>query len=193
VSDMLLSPFSNSDIRDWPSEHYAALIDLLLARWQGCGRLRVIGTRGQALRACEIVRGFSAERVVNECGRLNWPQAVAAIKSAACVIGNNSGIAHLAGFYGVPTVCVFGGSHQRLEWRPLGFSVALVSRSIGCSPCHRDHNSGSPFGKACLREITPESVAEAVFMIMARVDGMWSRDAGSTLAASALTMQRVNR
>lgn len=172
MSDMLLSPFSNSDIRDWPSEHYASLIALLLERWHGGGRLRVIGTRGQALRACEIVRRFSAERVINECGRLSWPHAVAEIKSAACVIGNNSGIAHLAGFYGTPTVCVFGGSHQRHEWRPLGASVALVSRSIGCSPCGLDHGSGSPFGKACLHEIAPESVADAVFMIMARVTAM---------------------
>ena len=175
MSTIIVAPFSNSDIRDWPIEHYAGLIRILLERWTGTGLIRVIGTKSQELRACEIVRSFSAARVVNECGRVTWSQVMSQLKSAACVIGNNSGVAHLSGFYGVPTVCVFSGSHQRLEWRPLGFNVAVVSRSIGCSPCQLDHGQTSRFAKACLREITPEVVADAVFTIMARVAALRDR------------------
>jgi ADP-heptose:LPS heptosyltransferase len=172
VSAIVVAPFSNSDIRDWPTGHWAALIGLLLERWTEGGTIRVIGTRNQMLRAAEVVRAFDATRVVNMCGHMAWDAVLAQLRAAACVIGNNSGVAHLAGFYGVPTVCVFGGSHQRMEWRPLGFNVVTVSRVIGCSPCQLDHGQVSPYAKACLREIAPETVADAAFRIMERVKAM---------------------
>jgi ADP-heptose:LPS heptosyltransferase len=169
MNDIVIAPFSNSDIRDWPLAHFSRLIGILLDRWDGPGPIRVIGTRNQVLRACEIVRPFGADSVANDCGRLTWPEVMRLLRSAACVVGNNSGVAHLAGFYGAPTVCVFGGSHQRVEWRPLGPNVTVVSRRISCSPCQRDHGQTSPFAKACLREIAPETVAEAVFATISRV------------------------
>jgi ADP-heptose:LPS heptosyltransferase len=169
VSGILVAPFSNSDIRDWPVGHYTKLIGLLNERLPADEEIRIIGTPGQRIRAGEIVRPYPYPRVANTCGRVPWPDLVGQLRTARCVIGNNSGIAHLSGRLGTPTVCVFGGSHQRLEWRPLGFNVALISRAIGCSPCQLDHGAKSPYGKACLREIEPEVVADAVFMIMRRV------------------------
>ena len=169
MSEVVISPFSNSDIRDWPIGHYADLVGLLLAGDPAI-RVRIIGTPSQKLRAHEIVRTHPVGRVANDCGRLSWPEVLDLIKVSACVISNNSGVGHLAGHLGAPTVCIFGGSHQRHEWRPLGASVVLVSRVIGCSPCQLDHVSGSPYGKACLREIAPETVADAAFRVMSRAD-----------------------
>ena len=164
VSSIVIAPFSNSDIRDWPAEHFTSLIGYLVTRWTGL--VRVIGTSSQRLRANEIVRDFDPLRVVNECGRLPWAEVVRELRAATCVIGNNSGIAHLAGSYGVPTVCVFGGSHQRLEWRPMGAKLVLISRSIGCSPCGLDHGGSCPYNKACLNQIEPATVADVVLELI---------------------------
>ena len=169
MKTILVAPFSNSDIRDWPVGHFADLAGLLLEDLAKEDRITVVGTKPQRLRANEIVRRYDPRRVVNACGWHTWPQLVEEIKTASCVVGNNSGVAHLSGFHGVPTVCVFGGSHQRLEWRPQGFSVSVISRSIGCSPCQRDHNQDSPYAKACLRHIEPRLVAATVFKTMERV------------------------
>lgn len=162
MRDVIISPFSNSDIRDWPVERFAQLVGELGRRWNGDGKVRVIGTPSQAIRARDIVRYADPQRVVNDCGRLPWEQVVGAIRRAGCVVGNNSGIAHLSAAMGVQTVCVFGGSHQRLEWRPTGAHVTLISRSIGCSPCHLDHRMICPYDKACLRDIEATDVADAV-------------------------------
>jgi ADP-heptose:LPS heptosyltransferase len=182
MSDILIAPFSNSAIRDWPIGHYARLVALLLEGDTNASGIRIIGTRNQRQRAFEIVRSFDATKVINECGRMTWTDVSAALRRAACVIGNNSGVAHLAGFYGVPTVCVFGGSHQRLEWRPLGFNVTVLTRVIGCSPCQLDHGQVSPYGKACLREIEPETVAAAAFSTMKKVRAL--REQGAHLDRS---------
>lgn len=176
MSTIVIAPYSNSAIRDWPSAHFSALIGLLLDGWQDrAGLIRVIGTASQRLRANAIVRPHPADRVRNDCGRIAWPDVVGELRRAACVIGNNSGIAHLAGSFGVPTVCIFGGSHSRLEWRPLGFDVTLLSRSIGCSPCHLDHGARCGHGLACLVEISPGEVAGAVFAAIGADGGAGDR------------------
>lgn len=162
----MIAPFSNSAIRDWPVGHYAALVGLLLDELGGEARVRVIGAPGHRVRACDIVRAYSSARVSNDCGRIAWPDLLAALGSARCVIGNNSGITHLSGAYGSPTVCIFGGSHQRREWRPRGGSVVLLTRAIGCSPCQLDHGEASLYNKACLRQIDPRSVFDAAVAIM---------------------------
>ena len=176
MNDIIVAPFSNSAIRDWPPGHVAALIGLLLAERAIDARVRIIGAPSQRLGACEIVRFHPADRVMNDCGRMNWPDVLMALRDAACVVGNNSGIAHAAGAYGTPTVCIFGGSHQRSEWRPRGQHVVVVSRAIGCSPCHLDHGHLSPFNKACLREIAPATVRDAMMAIMNRAGTMLPRD-----------------
>ncbi len=166
---IVIAPFSNSDIRDWPAPHYRALIARLVADRDGL--VHVVGEPGQAIRAREIVRPFDSARVINDCGRSVWGDVVNLIQSAACVIGNNSGIAHLAVFEGVPTVCVFGGAHQRLEWRPIGSHAVTLSRAIACSPCHFHHAAHCPYGLACLEQITPDAVFETVSRLVDRVPG----------------------
>lgn len=179
MADIIIAPFSNSDIRDWQAEHYRDLIRLLLEAPAIAGAVRIIGTRSQCIRAAEIVRPFQSERVINDCGRLSWGEVETLLRTADCVIGNNSGIAHLAAHLGVPTVCVFSGAHQRTEWRPLGFNVALVSRAVGCAPCMLHREADCPYGKSCLDLITPEIVRQAVFVVMDRVKGM-NRRLGET-------------
>ncbi len=168
MNEVLLAPFSNSDTRDWPLEHWRALVGLLLPRLPADWAVRVLGAPSQRLRAHEVVRPHPGARVTNECGRLSWSQVTTRLGAAACVIGNNSGIGHLAGRLGAPTVCVFGGSHAREEWRPLGPNVVVVSRAIGCSPCLRDHQTGSLYRKACLYDIAPDVVADAALLAMTR-------------------------
>lgn len=168
MSGIVIAPFSNSGIRNWPGGHFAALVSLLLDGPAGDRPIHVVGMTSQKLQACEIVRAFPADRVFNQCGRQNWTEMVAMLKSARCIVANNSGVGHLGGFFGVPTVSVFAGTHSRHEWRALGSSVTIVSRAIGCSPCQLDHGQISPYDKACLRQIEPAIVADAILQAMAR-------------------------
>ena len=177
MTEVLVAPFSNSAVRDWPVAHYTSLVGLLLDGLGGDARVRVIGAPGQRLRACAIVRPYPSERVSNDCGRIAWPALLNRLGTALCVIGNNSGITHVSSSRGTPTVCVFGGSHERREWRPRGGNVVLLTRAIGCSPCQLDHGDTSPYNKACLRQIEPVAVFGAVLRAIdraratARVEG----------------------
>jgi ADP-heptose:LPS heptosyltransferase len=164
---IVVVPFSNNLIRDWPVGHFARLVDLLLTQLPEDIRIDVVGTRGQRSAANAIVREHAPARVRNLCGHLAWEEVVAQVRAAACLIGNNSGLAHLAALARVPTVCVFGGSHQRTEWGPLGPTSIILSRQIGCSPCQFNHIWECGYGVACLRDIAPEEVADAVLAALA--------------------------
>lgn len=166
MRDIVIAPVSHNRLRDWPAGHYAQLIGLLLDRIDASDRISVVGTRGQRLASDAIVRTHPVTRVANLCGTMPWPEVLALIGRARCVIGNNSGITHVSRQQGVPTVCIFGGSHQRTEWGPLGSSAMILSRATACSPCHLNHVWECPYGVACLADIAPEEVARAVLAAM---------------------------
>lgn len=169
MNHIVVAPFSNSDIRDWPAAHFRTLIGRLVAERDET--IHVVGAPEQAIRAREIVQPFDARRVINDCGRTSWSATLDLIRSAACVVGNNSGIVHLAAFEGVPTLCVFSGSHQRLEWRPIGEQVITLSRAIACSPCHFHYAADCPYGLACLDQITPDIVFESMARLIDHAPG----------------------
>ena len=176
MNHVVVAPFSNSDIRDWPAGHYRALIARMVREWDGT--IHVIGAPEQAIRAREVLRTFDSSRVISDCGRGSWDAALDRVRSAVCVIGNNSGIAHLAAFEGVPTICIFGGAHQRLEWQPVGRSVVTLSRAIACSPCHFHHAPHCPHGLACLDQISPDSVFETFMRLADRAGAERFADVG---------------
>jgi len=178
---IVIAPFSNSGIRDWPGRHYTALIRLLIDGPLGHLPVTVIGMRSHVLRSREIVRALPSDQVVDLCGDLSWSEMVGMLRTAQCIVANNSGVAHLGGHFGVPTISIFAGTHQRREWRALGSDVVVISRAIGCAPCQLDHGQTSPYDKACLREIAPEAVADAVLKAVRR----------KTLMASPATPQRI--
>lgn len=165
MNPIVVAPFANSDIRDWPLDHFQVLIGKLIeARRE---TVHVVGAPGQAIRARDLVRRFDPARVVDDCGRLEWTALNAMVRGAACVIGNNSGIAHLAALAGVPTICIFGGAHQRGEWRPLGANVVTLTRSLACSPCGFHDAAACPFGVACLDQISHETVSDVAVRLLA--------------------------
>ena len=166
MSEILIAPLSHNPLRDWPAAHYASLIGLLLDRIPHPVEITVIGTANQRHILNEIVRHYPADRVFNACG-LPWGEVVDRIRYAGLVIGNNSGVAHLGGLFGVPTICIFGGSHQRTEWAPLRSNVTVLSREIGCSPCQFHDPQDCRYGIACLGEILPQTVAEATLAALA--------------------------
>lgn len=157
---VIMAPFSNNDLRDWPLKHYARLIALLTSR--GDITVEVIGTAAQRERAAVLVLPDAGDRVVNSCGRIAWSDCAQLCQAGDCVVGNNSGVAHLAARAGATVVCVFGGAHDRSEWAPVGPSVTVISRAVACSPCHLSRAVDCSHALGCLAGILPEEVAHVV-------------------------------
>lgn len=154
---IVVAPFSNEQLRDWPGGHYAELLDHCVRNLDST--IKVIGTIHQRPMANLIVRNLPADRVENLCGLLPWARVSDLLAGAQVVVGNNSGIPHTAARLGVPTVCIFGGTHAESEWMPRGAHVFLITKHTVCSPCSRQ---SCVYGKRCLHEIPPLAVFDLV-------------------------------
>jgi heptosyltransferase-2 len=97
------------------------------------------------------------------------PRHLAALlEHAAVVIGNDSGVLHLAAAVERPIVAIFGPTNDR-AWGPYPPNVArhqVVAETLACRPCiHRGFSFGTPQGcpaRTCLHLIQPEAVLQAI-------------------------------
>ena len=165
---IILSPFANERVREWPLAHFRRLIELILRH----DRLPVlvVGTRAQRVRANALVRGFSASSVTNACGTMSWDEVRSAVGAAPYVVANNSGIAHLAAALGRWTLCLFASSHADIEWMARGPRAIIISLALPCAPCDIGGNP-CPNGVACMAELKPDEAYSRFCDIRARLAG----------------------
>jgi hypothetical protein len=157
VPPVVISPFANERVREWPIAHYRRFIERVLCEHRV--PVAIVGTRAQRVRADELVRGFSYPEVVNTAGRLSWRQLVRLIDAAPYVVANNSGIAHLAAVRGCWTLCLFSGSHSWVEWMPRGPRVVVITRVTSCAPCALG-GGRCPHRTACMTDLAPDAAFE---------------------------------
>jgi ADP-heptose:LPS heptosyltransferase len=75
--------------------------------------------------------------VINLTGRTSLQQALSIVLNAASVIGNESGLAHIAWLSGIPTALFLGGGHWG-RFLPLDTSAAnpfIISKPMDCFCC----------------------------------------------------------
>lgn len=165
VRRIVIAPISNSRLRDWGAENYAALADRLIEA-QDCAVALVGAPAQRELLVAIAARCRNPGRIVNLAGQTDWAQTAALIRKADLVICNNSGIGHLAAACGTPTLAIYSGSHQPQEWGPRGARVRALMGVVPCSPCGHDKLEECTNDHLCMRLITPDAVAaEAVSML----------------------------
>jgi ADP-heptose:LPS heptosyltransferase len=135
--------------KDWPGEHWEALLDRLLTR----------GTVIEAGAACrEDRRPRSEPHYVDLVGRTSLPRFMAAIAAADIQVAPITGSVHIAAAAGTPTVVIYGG-YEHPDATAYPGNINLYS-PVECAPCWL--HTPCPHGKKCLHQITPGRVEAAV-------------------------------
>ncbi len=118
----LMHPAAAFDSKTWAAENFARVADHLAARG-----LRVVAVASPEESGVieEVRRLARGERCVGFTD-LRLPEVAALAARAALFVGNDSGVAHVAAAFAVPTVVVFGSSNVA-HWRPWT-TVALGGR-----------------------------------------------------------------
>ena len=148
--------------RRWFPERFAAVADELAER-HGLGVV-VVGTADERALAAEVI-GHMRRPAANLTGHTSLDELGGALRRCALLVGNDSGVAHLASAVGTPVVAVFGPFNHH-TWRPLGRSVVVrATPALPCMPCvNRGFDLGYPEGcppRYCLQEVTPAAVVAA--------------------------------
>lgn len=105
----------------------------------------------------------------NTAGKLNLRELIELMKSCRMLITNDSGPLHLAYYFNVPTVAIWGPTSPKLVGYPESDIMKNVSLEKECSPCffHPKSNVAQVCAHRidCLRELSPSKVVSAALSI----------------------------
>jgi ADP-heptose:LPS heptosyltransferase/GT2 family glycosyltransferase len=150
-------PGVGSEMRQWPVEYFAGLIDLLVERADV--NVVMIGGSDDATVAATVFDHLKyRERVWSLVGKLDLRDLPPFLMACSLFVGNNSGPKHIAAGLGVPTVGIHSGNVDAREWGPMGPHALAVRRSVECSPCYLTKVKDCHRNLACLRELRPAEV-----------------------------------
>jgi heptosyltransferase-2 len=137
----------------WGSARFAAL-----GRHLASGGQRVLVCGGGDERAiCAEVAGEIGAGATSLAGKTDLLTQAALCARASLTVCNDSGLAHLSGGLGTPTVVIFGSTSS--AWTaPLGPRVRVVQHAPVCSPCFQRR---CRIGYRCLAAVQVGTVARA--------------------------------
>ena len=162
-----IHPGVGNVMRQWPAEHFAALIDLLVER--NAVNAVLIGGPEETELAAQVLAGVAHQTsVVSLVGRTPLRELPALLSACALYVGNNSGPKHIAAALGVPTIGIHSGVVDAIEWGPIGRRAVAVRRNMTCSPCYLDRMADCPRNFACMRGLEPAIVREVSEVFLAR-------------------------
>ena len=153
-------PTVGNDARQWPIEHFVAVIDRLVEA--DAAQVVLIGGPGDEEVAADILRQVRHPKAVRSLvGKVPLADLPGLLAGMSLFLGNNSGPKHIAAGLGVPTVGVHSGTEDVREWGPIGPSALAVARDVVCAPCYLANAADCRRGLACLRELEPARVYDA--------------------------------
>ena len=144
----------------WFPERFAAVADRLTGRFS-CPVV-LFGSAGDRA-STEAVQSAAKSALIDIAGKTNLGDAIALIARCDLFITNDSGLMHVAGALGVPTVAIFGSTNPQTTY-PLGDRTLLIRRPVDCSPCLK---KDCPTDFRCMDLVTVDEVYDESIRLLA--------------------------
>lgn len=161
-----IHPAAGSPLRQWPAEHFAALIDRLVEADRV--NIALIGAADERDIEKSILRQVQHRRSVRSMfGVLELAELPGFIARCTLFVGNNSGPQHLASALGIPTLGIHSGVVDATEWGPVGPGAAAIRREVSCAFCYLTRPEDCHRAIACLSGLRPSDVYAACRRLLA--------------------------
>jgi ADP-heptose:LPS heptosyltransferase len=118
-----IHPGSGGARKRWPPGHFAGSIRNLR---RDHAPILIIGPQDEDIVA-QVIAEAGATPIVRD---ISVAGLAAFLSNCSLYIGNDSGVTHLAGLLGIPTVALFGPTEPAL-WAPLGLHVITLQSATG--------------------------------------------------------------
>lgn len=135
----------------WYPDRYAAVADRLIGQYDV--QVLMMGSENDRI-SLDVVQDCAKNRLINLAGKTNLKEAIALIARCHLFISNDSGLMHVAGALGVPTVAVFGSTNPTTT-SPVGDKSVVLYKGVHCSPCLKQV---CPMDFSCMNQIRVEDV-----------------------------------
>jgi ADP-heptose:LPS heptosyltransferase len=160
---ILINPNSSEFIplRKWPLEHYGQLCKDLFILFPNATIL-ITGTEGE-IEDGRMLEGFvKNEKCINIMGKTSFDELMTLYSIANLLVSNDSGPAHFASLFRLPSVVLFGPETPDL-YSPLGGKAKCLYSQFSCSPCVSVYNGKKSLcnNNKCLKAISVKEVFNA--------------------------------
>lgn len=155
-----VAPGASHGPKRWPPERFARVADHMAESRDM--KILLLGSEADRPVTGEVADAMERP-AVDWTGATDLAMLPAAVRRCALLVSNDSGPMHVATAVGTPVIGVFGATHPRLGFAPVGPADAAVTLDLPCSPCSLHGNRTCRFHThACMEELDPRRViAEA--------------------------------
>ena len=155
-----VAPGASHGPKRWPPERFARVADHMASSRDM--KVLLMGSEKDRPVTGEVARAMKSA-AVDWTGTTDLALLPAAVQRCGLLVSNDSGPMHVATAVGTPVIGVFGATHPRLGFAPVGPADAAVTLDLPCSPCSLHGDRSCRFRThACMEELDPRRViAEA--------------------------------
>jgi heptosyltransferase II len=143
--------------KEWPLEKYKKLVEELINKHNVL--IVLFGTAKEKQAGHFITKDLNKEDYINLIAKTKVSELVLRINQCNVFIGNDSGLAHIAGALDVPDIVIFGSTSWEKS-KPVGKNVRVISTNIECAPCFK--RTCPKHTMQCMRDILVEDVLKSV-------------------------------
>jgi len=145
--------------KKWFPERFAAVADRLS---DASGVQTILFGSAGDWESTSAVQGSARHPLIDIAGMTNLKEAIALIARCSLFISNDSGLMHVAGALGVPTVAIFGSTNP-VTTSPVGERSIVIHHDLDCSPCLKPV---CPTDFRCMEMIGVEEVFAAALKLL---------------------------
>jgi heptosyltransferase-2 len=158
-------PGAKWEPKRWEPEKFAQVCRALTDRLKA--KIVMFGEAGEEETVRQVASNLPEPSIIRAVG-LSLGQLMAAIRRCDCLISNDSGPMHLASALRVPVVAIFGPTHPKLGFAPLGPEAVVFCADQECSPCslHGEKRCRKR-SRLCMDAVDPAEVAKAAERLIA--------------------------
>lgn len=157
---IIIAPGAKHETKRWPVQHFASLIEQLHNAYNL--PIAVIGGPDDA-HLCNEIQGNIPFEIENVAGTMSLHELAAFMDTAICIIGNDSGLMHIAAARHIPIVTIFGSTVPEFGFLPYHTPFHIASMELPCKPCTHIGKEKCPLGHfSCMNDLSPTLVFEKV-------------------------------
>lgn len=157
---ILIAPGARHATKRWPASKFVELISLLDDTFHV--PIALIGGPDDASLCGEISR-MSTIPIEDYSGKMNLHEIASFMDTAHCIIGNDSGLMHVAASRHIPLITMFGSTVPEFGFLPYRTPNEIISLDLPCKPCTHIGKEKCPEGHfSCMNDISSSMVLSHV-------------------------------
>jgi heptosyltransferase-3 len=129
---VVIHPGASWRPRAWFPDRFASMADWIVERYGA--QVVLIGSADERDVEAAVLSCVGKARVLSMFGKITTSELAALLTRSSLLIGNDSGVAHLAAACGTPTVVLFG-PQDPTRFRPWSGKAIALHHPVPCFPC----------------------------------------------------------